>query len=226
MTLPAVARSGNLRATVIETLQSAIFQGRLRPGAPLRALNLSKELGVSQATVREALLHLAHQGLVTDDPDFGMLVTRLDRQDLRERVEMRMLLEGRTAVRAAPAIREEELKELKRICAEIEDRANRNQDYGAVELDLEFHRYVWTKSGDRTAYRVLDQLTAPLLAFISVVRREHAEQLRDSLILGENHRTLIEALRNGDPERIRIAFERHAEVSYRRFYDFNYHLAE
>src|SRR3954471_16653208 len=55
-------KSGSLRSLVVDSIREAILAGKLPPGTPLRAFLLARDLGVSQATVREALLQLEHKG--------------------------------------------------------------------------------------------------------------------------------------------------------------------
>jgi DNA-binding GntR family transcriptional regulator len=51
-------RPPTLTATVAEHIREAIVRGQFIPGAPLHEVNLSKSLGISRGTVREALRHL------------------------------------------------------------------------------------------------------------------------------------------------------------------------
>src|SRR3954470_5137636 len=94
-------KSASLRTRVVDSIREAILSGKLPPGTPLRAFLLARDLGVSQATVREALLQLEHKGLVTSEPGLGILVTKLSGKELRERVSLRILLESVAAYEAA-----------------------------------------------------------------------------------------------------------------------------
>ena len=52
-------------------IRSLIRDGKLQPGQPVREAQLSETLSISRAPVREALLILAHQGLVSFEPQKG-----------------------------------------------------------------------------------------------------------------------------------------------------------
>src|SRR5260370_35890666 len=78
-------KSASLRTLVVDSIREAILSGKLPPGTPLRAFLLARDLGVSQATVREPLLQLEHKGLVTNEPSTGIVVTKLTRKRMRER---------------------------------------------------------------------------------------------------------------------------------------------
>jgi len=103
-----------LRDQVKDAVRDAIFQGRFQPGDPLRELGLARDLRVSQATVREALLQLEQTGLVVRVPNKQTIVTQLSQQDLKERIIIRILLEEAAAVEAARRIGPKELEELER----------------------------------------------------------------------------------------------------------------
>lgn len=205
---------GSLAQQAVDRLREAIFDGVYPPGANLRELRIAREFGVSQATVREALQQLEAAGLVTRQPNVGTTVTRLAPKEVRERVELRALLEVQAAREAAARMGEEEFAELGRRLAALGSAIARNSYYGAAQADLEFHRWVWKCSGNETLCRFLDQLTVPLLAFVSVLRANGLQHLAD---VTTAHEPLVAALRSRDPGLIQEAFTRGATSSYEEF---------
>ena len=200
--------------TVVMQLRQGIFEGRFPPGAPLRELTLARELSVSQATVREALQRLEHAGLVARKANIGATVTRLSPKDVRERVELRSMLEVKAAQAAAVRMGNAEFEELERRLHTLEAAVEANRYYESAQADLEFHRYVWECSGNDTLCRHLELLVIPLFAFIAILRSQGLERL---VAVVEAHRPLISALRSGDPEQIRAEFERGATSAYTLF---------
>jgi DNA-binding GntR family transcriptional regulator len=79
-------------------------------------------LGVSQVTVREALVELEHFGLVVRTPNIGSHVTRHSSREIRERVAIRVLLEGEAAVEASQRMSKEDLAELEKRLEAISER--------------------------------------------------------------------------------------------------------
>ena len=65
--LPDV-RGEPLSAIVLRTLREAIIDGRLAPGEPVVEAQLSRQLGVSRAPLREALRTLENEGLIVSVP--------------------------------------------------------------------------------------------------------------------------------------------------------------
>jgi DNA-binding GntR family transcriptional regulator len=199
-------KSGSLSSRVFETLRTAIFAGELQPGDPLRELHLATDLRVSQATVREALARLEQFGLVVRTPNIGTHVTRLSQQDIRERTQLRALLEEHAMLQAAPRMTDEAFADLRSRLDDLADAIERNAYFQQAQADLSFHRYIWLMSGNRTLYRTLDQLAVPLFAFVSMLRRAGHQSLKDVV---QSHEGLVASLRSKSPAEIRDAVRQH-----------------
>jgi DNA-binding GntR family transcriptional regulator len=207
--------SSRVEAVALQLLQG-VFEARYPPGTPLRELTLARELSVSQATMREALQRLEYTGLVTRKPNLGSTVTRLSPKNVRERVELRALLEVKAAQEAAQRMGDSEFDELERRLMALDLAVEADRYYESAQADLEFHRYVWECSGNDTLCRHLELLVIPLFAFISILRSQGLQRL---VTVVEAHRPLISALRGREPERIREEFEKGATSAYAPFFD-------
>jgi DNA-binding GntR family transcriptional regulator len=198
----------------VTQLRERIFQGQLMPGTPLPELSLARELNVSQTTIRDALHQLGYSGLVTRRAHLGTTVTRLSPKDVRERLALRLLLEVSAALLAAQRMTPADFEELERRLVVLGEAVESDRYYEAAQADLDFHRYIWHCSGNETMAHVLELVTVPLFAFISIMRSHGLQKL--SAVVAE-HRPLIEALRGKDPAQIRTAFEKGATSSYESF---------
>lgn len=92
-----------MRASEIayERLREDIIQWRLQPGAALGEVELSERLGVSRTPVREALLRLTAEGLVTTDGGRTATVSVVSLDHIRDLYELREALETQAARLAA-----------------------------------------------------------------------------------------------------------------------------
>src|SRR5262245_48311324 len=199
---------------VFETLRDAIFSGKLKPGDPLRELRLAKDLSVSQATVRDALVKLERFGLVVRVPNKETIVTRHSSREIRERVAIRAALEEMAFVEAAGAMTEEDYATLEGKLRRVSDSFKRKEYFEAAQFDLDFHSYIWRRSGNETLAEMLDYLTMPLFAFISILRSAGAAELKDVVA---PHEDLLAALRSKKASRIRQAVREHIIGSYHGF---------
>src|SRR4029453_12648859 len=184
-------KSESLSTQVVAALRTAIFSGRLAPGQALRELHLAREPGGRQGTGREALGQLERFGLVVRTPNIGTQVTRLSPEEVLERVELRMLLEERALTQAAARMDGPAFDTLGALFGTLTQATRRNEYFEQAQADLAFHRFIWAQSGNRTLYNMLDQLSVPLFAFVSIVRGMQRENLTDVV---ESHEGIVEAL--------------------------------
>jgi len=207
-------KSRVLSDDVFNSLRDEIFSGRLKPGDPLREMHLAKELSVSQATVRDALVKLERFGLVARIPNKETVVTRHSKREISERVAIRTTLEEMAFVEAAGHLTADDYAALKQKLRQISDSFKRKEYFNAAQFDLDFHRYIWQRSGNQMLCEMLDHLTTPLFAFISTLRSIGVEDLKDIVA---PHEDLLSALKTKKASAIRRAVREHVAGSYSGF---------
>jgi DNA-binding GntR family transcriptional regulator len=95
-----IVPSTRLRDQVYNIFHEELKAGTLKPGERLNELALAKRYGVSRTPVREALFQLAREGLlVSDERSFRLPTDTLE--DLRDRIEVHMLIDPAVASHAA-----------------------------------------------------------------------------------------------------------------------------
>jgi DNA-binding GntR family transcriptional regulator len=211
--LPQPKRSDSLAIQVFGILKEAIFAGKFQPGEALRELHLARNLEVSQATIREALVQLVQAGLVVRTQNRGTAVTSFTKEEVRDRLAMRIALEELAFVKAAALMTKDDFVALEGAAKAIEDAIKKRDCTRMTTADMGFHHAVWELADSPVMLRTLDQLTTPLFAFMSVL---HANDMHD-LQSGKPHAELIDALRSGKPDMIRRAIRNHIEGSYSAF---------
>ena len=90
----------------------------------------------------------------------------------------------------------------------------RNAYPALAAADLEFHSYIWDHSQNPTLCRMLEQLTAPLFAFVSLVHSSNRDNLRNVV---NSHERVISALQEGGARLIRERLREHLAGSYDMF---------
>ena len=94
-----------LRDEVCRQILDRIHRGDLPPGSRVRDGDLASQLGVSRTPIREALLHLAQEGVLDAAMGRGFRVRRLDAVELREVGDILGSLES-LALRLSPPPRQ------------------------------------------------------------------------------------------------------------------------
>ncbi len=204
----------SLQARLVDRIRTMILSGELRPGDPVPEIHMARRLRVSQASIREALLRLEHAGLVRRVLNVGTFVTQLSPRDIRERLRLRVLLEGLACEDAARRVGPADHEEIEVRLAAIRAGVAANDHFATAQADLEFHRWIWMRSGDETLYQCLDQITVPLFAFVSLERYRRGERLLGAV---QAHEPIGEALKRNDPGAAREAIREHIESSYAEF---------
>jgi DNA-binding GntR family transcriptional regulator len=106
-------------ARAYRAIREWIFDGTLAPGQELRESALAERIGVSRTPVRSALSRLEAEGLVVYERYRRYTVARLTREEIDKVFELRVVLEGLAARRAADRIDAESLAELRRLNDEM-----------------------------------------------------------------------------------------------------------
>ncbi|MFF1615016.1 GntR family transcriptional regulator [Amycolatopsis sp. NPDC058278] len=184
-----------LRDEAYDRIRTAIVDGTLPPGAPLRDADLAEQLGLSKAPVRQALLRLADDGLVDSKPQSYTRVSEVMSPDVIDARQIVRLLHEFAVRQAAPRCRPADIAAMRaandRFAAAIEAR----DIAAAVKADDELHDVPVRLAGNAAVAATLDRYT-PLLR-----RLEHA---RFSSTLAwnsvERHTKLIDALEKRDTE--------------------------
>ena len=103
--MPVRGAARPVTRVVSDVLRDRIVRGHYAPGRHLPAAELAADLDVSRTPVREALLLLETEGLVVSTHNRGAFVRPLDRDAISRLYDVRALLEGFAARKAADAVR-------------------------------------------------------------------------------------------------------------------------
>ena len=132
-------RREQLRHDISSLLRRKILSRELRPGDIVRLRPIAIEMDVSITPVREALLLLAQEGWMAQEPNRGFRVVGIRRSDTRDIYFMWAAAEGEIAARAARRITENDVVELREL-----DRLLRETDHAtsgelALRLNAQLH---------------------------------------------------------------------------------------
>jgi DNA-binding GntR family transcriptional regulator len=147
------------RSVVVE-IREAIVRGDFVPNQRLVEADLSEQFAASRATVRSALVELANEGLVERVQNRGARVRAVSLAEAVEISEVRMVLEGLCAAKAAEHVTREEAKQLKAIGRKMRAAVSSGDVLGYSQLNQELHRRVREISGQQTAQDILERLRA------------------------------------------------------------------
>jgi DNA-binding GntR family transcriptional regulator len=178
-----------LKEQVVKLLSEAIFSGRIKPGQRLNESELSRDLGLSRIPVREALQKLQERGLVVDSPRRGKFVINLSEEEIQKINSLRIILEGEALRLSRAKITAEGVRDLTRLVGKME-RFRDAPEVEASALDMEFHRTIWSHSGNEFLAKTLEGIIIPLFAH-RVIWRINRDILGWASILSHQHQQLL-----------------------------------
>lgn len=146
---------GTLRKEIRRYIQEQIASGRFQAGDRIVETQLAKELDVSQAPVREAILELAAMGLLEERPYSGTFVRKLTAEDIEDIYNTRAFIDEYAARQAAKRITDEQLADMEVLLCEMD---NAEDIHVFVEKDMAFHAMVVDAAGSPALKRMWDGL--------------------------------------------------------------------
>lgn len=199
-----------------DELEDDIVNGRLQPGEQVQVEGLATRFGVSRTPVREALQQLETSGLVEVLPKRGTYVTRIGLTELVQMFEVMAELEAlcaRLAARRAPDRTVADIEQAMRACETV---ATTTQDANAYYYANEdFHRLIYDACGNP----FLVQQTLALKNRLKPYRRMQL-QIRDRMAQSQQeHRQILAAIAQGDPDAAAQAARAHVLIQGQRFSD-------
>jgi len=196
-----------LRDQVRQYLIESIQNGRYAPGERIVESKLARELGVSQAPVREAIRDLVIMGFLVTEPYKGTSVRTFSAQDLYEVYTVRASLESLAARQAAERITDEHLMVLRGILDKMEESAKQHDMFTTNRLNMEFHETIMRISNNHLLYRIYQGLQLGQWTIFTASRA--ADRLED---LAVRHEQILQALTSRDPEAAQQAMKEHIEA--------------
>ena len=191
--LPRLKRSV-LSEDVCEHLRAFILTGKLKPGSRIIEERLAGQMGTSRAPLREAILMLKGEGLVTGSGRDTRVVA-LSADDIRELHLLRATLETLLFQSAARIISAGEIAGLERLLGEMQLAAAEGRREQLSDLDYEFHRRLCRISDLPRVYRVWQDQHVLFRLWLNVV----AEAEDDPVTIAAHHVTLLDAVKARDP---------------------------
>jgi DNA-binding GntR family transcriptional regulator len=203
VTAPDFAARPQLAQDVARFVRRRIFDGTYAAGQYIRLDQLAVELGISVTPVREALLELKAEGLLSQQPHRGFVVLAVTCRDLTDVSNVQAHIGGELAARAAANIDDEQLRVLEKIQTELEDAYAGDDNDRAVRLNHEFHRAINVAADSPKLAQLMSQITryAPESVFPTIAGWPEKSN--------RHHRLLLAALEARDENLARTAMSEH-----------------
>ncbi len=151
--MPAFEIFRTLPEQITARLQQDILAGQLKPGAPLREVDLSERFGVSRGPVREAFRQLTQQGLLVLEPNKGVRVAQNPSVEVRPLVvQLRRTIEVFVLESIFDRITEADIEIWREVLSDIKAACESNDLNALTDHDLRFHQAIIKSHDDRDLF--------------------------------------------------------------------------
>jgi DNA-binding GntR family transcriptional regulator len=189
---------------VKERLLEAILDGSYPPDSRIVETAVAKDLGTSQAPVREALRGLEALGIVEIIPFRGARVRRLDTAELLEAYAVRSAIEVLGARLAMTRMTDDDVEALQRIGEDMRRAADAGDGRALAIVDASLHEKLMQLAGNGTLLRVWRSLEPMSRTYITMVAPGSDPHWSAAL-----HDPILDAIRDRDTEAVVRAIESH-----------------
>ena len=196
-----------LRIEVYEFLKESITKGGLKPGQKLNEIDLGNHLGISRTPIREALMRLEHEGLVTMDPGKGAVVSAISKVDLGEIYPIVASLEGLAARIAAANMEPADTRKLKKLNDQMIKAARAGDAPAFMKLNSEFHQTFLDKCTNQRLSILVSSYKDTIYRF-RIFSLNMPDRMHHSI---EEHKRIIEAFERKDGEQAEQLLRHHVE---------------
>ncbi len=152
------ADGGTSTQRIVESITTAIVERRLMPGTKLAEQKIADIFKVSRTLVRQALNQLSRDKLVTLEPARGARVAEPSIEEARQVFEVRQMLEAAMIRRAATALSDAQLAELRGHLRDEQAAVQRTDVSGRTRLLADFHVVIATMLGNQVLAELLSDL--------------------------------------------------------------------
>jgi GntR family transcriptional repressor for pyruvate dehydrogenase complex len=203
-------------------LRDKIISGEFKEGQMLASQDeLAREMGVSRASLREALNHLRLMGLIETKHGRGSVVTRktpvafidslssllvMDRASAAELLDARLYIESAVAAVAAKNASQEDLKRMKKLLVGMERDFRAGNMESFTSQDVQFHILIAEITKNRVLVKVVEIVRDILRQFIQKFFDTVPSSASDAI---NYHRRIYEAIKDRNPEAAQRQMEAH-----------------
>ena len=191
-------------------LRNAIFNADLKPGSHVTEKWLGENLNISRTPVREAMIRLESEGLVTVINNRTM-VTTVSPIDIHEIFQLRLLLEPYAAAMCVNQVKKEKVIEIRKFTKKMLEQ--KKQTY--IEDIHDLHRIIIDATGNKRLINIMNNLTNQIVRLLNPSGYIPGRVIRS---LAE-HMQIIDAILAGDPVMAERKMRNHIESNMKDLMD-------
>jgi DNA-binding GntR family transcriptional regulator len=185
----------SLTSVIYDQLEDMILTGKLKPGERINESQLSAQLEVSRAPIREACRQLEKHGMVQIISRRGTFVANIAVSEVKELYDIRASLETLAAEKAAVLRTSQDLEEFRNILKSMQETIEADDAKRYFQANMIFHRTIMRISGNRN----LEALIEGISNKASLCRKTNLSLPERMSISYRQHKYIFKAIEAGNP---------------------------
>lgn len=190
-----------IQEKVYRELEKAILSGKIPPGQKLVAEEIARMMDVSRIPVREAMGRLEARGIVTNRPKWGRVVNELSRENLKEILELRLLLEPKAASKAALQATNEFLSLLEQAHTAFAKARTVSDTSHLLQTNRDYHFLIYKQANSPMLLDIISQLWDKVSPYYHIMF--HQSLLPSPSIGIEYHEQILNSMMNRNGEEVK-----------------------
>lgn len=187
-----------LRDQLVDRLRNDVLTGYYTVGDPIRQDEVVARYNVSRTPVREALIQLAQEGLVTTVPNCGARVAQQAPDKIQQLlVPIRRIVEVYALRHCFESLNEQDFARWDEIVERMRVACEKRDFPAVAEHDIAFHRFLIERAGEPSLERIWSTIVGQVREHF---RRSHS-QYEDLLDVYREHAAIVETFRTRDLEK-------------------------
>ena len=185
-----------LREVVYEQIKNLILLNKIYPGQIIVIDHLATEMGLSQTPVREALVKLELDGLVTTNQYRNPRVADIRSNDVEELYDMRLLVEPWGLQHSFNNFLLTEIMEIERELNHAHEQASNENFLPHVEADIRLHKLILSSTGNAFFWQLASRVSDHSIRIRTLFEATGSKQEIRCIV--EEHLLIVKAIKNKD----------------------------
>lgn len=194
---------------VYETLKNEIIELHLAPGSPIDEVQLSERFSLSRTPIREALVRLAAEGLITTLTNRATIVSNIDFLNLKDFFDALTLMYRITTRLAAMHHRPEDIEGIRTLQVEFARTVEEQNALEMIATNRDFHVAIARAGGNRYYIDLFTRLLDEGRRILRLYYSSYNDRLPHQYVV--EHEDMIAAIVARDVERADVLARAHAD---------------
>lgn len=203
-------KSENLDQKAYQIIKDMIENRELMPGQKIPQEKLAAELGISRTPLISALKFLEQEKLIETKPRRGFFVRLFSLEEMVSIFEIREVLEGLSARRAAESITDKQIKHLRDIFALFSSNSDITDFHAYSKADRKFHNYIAHISSREFLRSILQTFNIVSLAYLYPTKEGLIRTPNETIT---EHIDIVEAICDHDPQAAEHTMRLHLQTT-------------